>query len=263
MLVNMEQTQSPEDQLRRLLSTIEFSPMRKEWGRKGRLNKNISETYSHLFLALTKLIKVIKVVLKCYQNYPKVYKRIGPQSRSGGLESFLLKVQNVKHLLEELLTNHVKLTLPSTLPGEIVKLIMDYTVAGKRKLDVGFYSRRKLDQICEGIQRRKFLTLINTITVSLFNTILFNRMELGGFTIEAQMESISRDARAFQELADEDNSQKDFSKFSKLELPASRRRKGSVLHYLSRSPHGGHGLGSRRISRKPTALTHDLAVFLL
>ena len=67
----------------------------------------------------------------------------------------------------------------STLPGEIVKLIMDYTVAGKRKLDVGFYSRRKLDQICEGIQRRKFLTLINTITVSLFNTILFNRMELG------------------------------------------------------------------------------------
>ena len=35
------------------------------------------------------------------------------------------------------------------------------------------------------------------------------------------MESISRDAKAFQELADEDNSQKDFSKFSKLELPAS------------------------------------------
>ena len=35
------------------------------------------------------------------------------------------------------------------------------------------------------------------------------------------MESISRDARAFQELADEDNSQKDFSKFSKLEMPAS------------------------------------------
>ena len=137
-------------------------------------------------------------MLKCYQNYPKVYKRIGPHSRNGGLESFLLKVQNVKHLLEELLTNHVKLTLPrwkfsyslfawiinyailtSTLPGEIVKIIMDYTVAGKRKLDVGFYSRKKLDQICEGIQRRKFLTLINTMTVSLFNTILFNKMELG------------------------------------------------------------------------------------
>ena len=123
------------------------------------------------------------------------------------------------------------------------------------------------------------------------------------------MESISRDARAFQELADEDNSQKDFSKFSKLELPASviiensvstfpvklckainmsteseklyynsktfyisfklfmssfqRRRKGSIHNYLSRSLHGGLGLGSRRISRKPTALTHDLAVFLL
>ena len=65
------------------------------------------------------------------------------------------------------------------LPGEIVKIIMDFSVAGKRKLDVGFYSIKKLDQICEGIQRRKFLTLINTITVSLFNTILFNKMELG------------------------------------------------------------------------------------
>lgn len=260
----MDHTQSPEDQLRRLLSTLEFSPMRKEWSRKGRLNKNMSETYSHLFLALTKLIKVTKIVLKCYQNYPKVYKRIGPHSKNGGLEIFLLKVQNVKHLLEELITNHVKLTLPSMLPGEIVKIIMDFSVAGKRKLDVGFYSRKKLDQICEGIQRRKFLTLINTITVSLFNTILFNKMELGGFTIETQMESISRDARAFQELADEDNSQKDFSKFSKLEMPASRRRKGSVYNYLTRSTHhGGLGLGSRRISRKPTALTHDLAVFLL
>ena len=35
------------------------------------------------------------------------------------------------------------------------------------------------------------------------------------------MESISRDAMAFQELADEENSLKDFSKFSKIELPAS------------------------------------------
>ena len=51
-------------------------------------------------------------MLKCYQNYPKVYKRIGPHSKNGGLEIFLLRVQNVKHLLEELITNHVKLTLP-------------------------------------------------------------------------------------------------------------------------------------------------------
>ena len=82
MLVNMDHTPSPEDQLRRLLSTLEFSPMRykdqskyeyvnnlslifrKEWSRKGRLNKNMSETYSHLFLALTKLIKVTKVGVK-------------------------------------------------------------------------------------------------------------------------------------------------------------------------------------------------------
>ena len=65
------------------------------------------------------------------------------------------------------------------LPGEIVKKITDFSVAGKRKLDVGFYSSKKLDQISEGIQRKKFLTLINTITVTLFNTILFNKMELG------------------------------------------------------------------------------------
>ena len=64
------------------------------------------------------------------------------------------------------------------LPGEIVKKITDFSVAGKRKLDVGFYSSKKLDQISEGIQRKKFLTLINTITVTLFNTILFNKMEL-------------------------------------------------------------------------------------
>ena len=49
----------------------------------------------------------------------------------------------------------------------------------------------------------------------------FNNEFSGGFTIEAQMESISRDVRAFHELADEENSEKDFSKFSKLELPAS------------------------------------------
>ena len=46
------------------------------------------------------------------------------------------------------------------------------------------------------------------------------------------MESISRDARAFQELADEENSQKDFSKFSKLELPASVIIENSALEFV-------------------------------
>ena len=50
---------------------------------------------------------------------------------------------------------------------------------GNRKLDVGYYSKKKLDQICEGIQRRKFLTLVNTLTISLFNAVLCNKMELG------------------------------------------------------------------------------------
>ena len=58
-------------------------------------------------------------------------------------------------------------------------------------------------------------------TYILRNSFFLNDEFSGGFTIETQMESISRDARAFQELADGDNSQKDFSKFSKLEMPAS------------------------------------------
>ena len=61
----------------------------------------------------------------------------------------------------------------------------------------------------------------------------FNNEFSGGFTIEAQMDSISRDARAFHELADEDNCEKDFSKFSKLELPASVIIENSVWMFRS------------------------------
>ena len=66
-----------------------------------------------------------------------------------------------------------------TFPSELVNMILKFSVAGKRKLDVGFYSHRQLDQICEGLQRRKFLTLVNTLSVSLLNSIFYNKMELG------------------------------------------------------------------------------------
>ena len=66
-----------------------------------------------------------------------------------------------------------------TFPSELVNLILKFSVAGKRKLDVGFYSHRQLDQICEGIERRKFLTLCNTLSVSLLNSIFYHKMELG------------------------------------------------------------------------------------
>ena len=113
------------------------SVARKDWSRRGRPGRNISETYSHIFLALTKLLRVAKVrpwqwtdllvitcsskystvvccqvVLKCYQNYPKLYKRLGPTSKNGGLENFSLKVQSMKFLLEDLLTSHLRLSLP-------------------------------------------------------------------------------------------------------------------------------------------------------
>lgn len=247
----------PEDQLRHILSSIDWSYSRKDWSRRGRPGRNISETYSHIFLALTKLLRVAKVVLKCYQNYPKLYKRLGPTSKNGGLENFSLKVQSMKFLLEDLLTSHLRLSLPRTFPSEIVKLILDFSVTGKRKLDVGFYSRRQLDQICEGIQRRKFLNLVNTLTISLFNAVLCNKMDLGGFSLEAQMDCFSKDVKAFHELSNEDVTTKDFSKFSKLGLPQSRRRRSSVHQYL------GLGRTTRRVSRRPNILTHDYSAHLL
>lgn len=254
---------TPENQLKLLLSKIEWNFLRrKEWTRKCR-SKNITETYSHIFLALTKLIKVIKLVLRCYDKYPKLYKRLGPHSRNGGLEIFLDKVQSIKLLFEELLTDHLRLSLPRSIPSELVKIILDFSVLGNRKLDVGFYSKKKLDQICEGIQRRKFLTLVNTLTISLYNAVLCNKMELGGFTIEAQMECFTKDLKAFEELSDESNTDKDFSKFSKLEIPNIRRRRNGLQQYRHSLSGAGISGRSRRMSRRPTTVTHDYAVFLL
>ena len=111
------------------------------------------------------------------------------------------------------------LSIPRTFPSELVIMILGFSVSGKKKLDVGYFSEKQMDQICEGIQRRKFLTLINTLTVTLMNAVLCNKMELGGFSVESQMECFIKDVKAFLELSDRSTQEKDFTRFSKIELP--------------------------------------------
>jgi len=114
-----------------------------------------------------------------------------------------------------------------------------------------------MDQICEGIQRRKFHTLINTLTVTLMNAVLCNKMELGGFSVESQMECFIKDVKAFLELSDRSTQEKDFTRFSKIELPTKRRKLRSLQSYKHSS------WCSRRIGRRPTSNLHDYALFIL
>jgi len=264
----MMEDRTPESQLKLMLSKNDWNFMRRDWTRKTRC-RNITETYSHIFLGLTKLIKVTNLVLRCYQDYPKIYKKFGPQTKDGGLEGFLVSAKNMKILIEDLLLQNIRISLPRTIPSEIVKHILDFSISGKKKMDAGFYSSKQLDKICEGIQRRKFLTIVNCLTITLFNAILFNKMELGGFTLEAQMDCFIKDVKAFYELSDDSNVTKDFTKFSKLDVPSAKRKRRGLhqyKHHLSRGnlSTSGTSLGfGRRLSRRPTSLTHDYAIFLL
>ena len=57
-------------------------------------------------------ILLSQLVLRCYENYPKVYARLGPGAKNGGLEILLEKVNHMREMIEEVLTNHVKISLP-------------------------------------------------------------------------------------------------------------------------------------------------------
>ena len=72
--------------------------------------------------------------MKCYENYPKVYKRLGPNARNGGLESCLQKLICFKLLLEDRFTALLRKYLPKNIPVEIVKIILDFAVSGKFQL---------------------------------------------------------------------------------------------------------------------------------
>ena len=127
------------------------------------------------------------------------------------------------------------LSIPRTFPSELVIMILGFSVSGKKKLDVGYFSEKQMDQICEGIQRRKFLTLINTLTVTLMNAVLCNKMELGGFSVESQMECFIKDVKAFLELSDRSTQEKDFTRFSKIELPTKVILTNFIIRVLPRS----------------------------
>ena len=87
--------------------------------------------------------------------------------------------KSMKCLVESLLTHHLRSALPTMFPSELVQHILGLSISGKKKLDAGYYSKKQLDKICEGIQRRKFLTLVNSLSITLFNAILCNKTDLG------------------------------------------------------------------------------------
>ena len=119
------------------------------------------------------------MVLKCYDRHPRIYKRFGPTTKNGGLDGFLKVAESMKCLIESLLTHYMRSALPTIFPSELVMNILDLSITGKKKLDAGYYSKKQMDKICEGIQRRKFLTLVNSLSITLFNAILCNKTDLG------------------------------------------------------------------------------------
>ena len=95
--------------------------------------------------------------MKCYENYPKVYKRLGPNARNGGLESCLQKLICFKLLLEDRFTALLRKYLPKNIPVEIVKIILDFAVSGKfsfRRIFVYFFRIfRKTENWCRAFHK--------------------------------------------------------------------------------------------------------------
>jgi len=207
---------SPEEQLQIIVSKIKWNLLRKDFIRRRR---KVSSSYAHIYVSLERLIRVGKIVLKCYESYPKVYKRLGPATKNGGLESFLENVIGFKRLLEERFTRLLGKYFPVNFPVEIVKIILDFAVTGKEKIVAGNFSSFHSE---EEFQQRKFLSLVTTLTLNLLNCILTSKMDFGGFSIEAQMDCCSKDLKAFTDLSEEGDEKCDFSKFSK--LPSVKRR---------------------------------------
>jgi len=232
---------SPEQELRLIVSNIKWNLLRKDFGRKRR---KVSSSYAHIYASLERLIKVGKIVLKCYENYPKVYKRLGPNARNGGLESCLQKLICFKLLLEDRFTALLRKYLPKNIPVEIVKIILDFAVSGKQKIDVGHFTSFYAD---EEIQQRKFLSLVNSLIVNLLNGILTSKMDYGGISVEAQMDCCSRDVKAFTQLSENGDEIKDFSKFSKLPLTKKRLSTRQISKYFASS--SGRKMWRRSLSR--------------
>jgi len=232
---------SPEAELELIVSNIKWNLLRKEFRVKRR---KVSSSYAHIYVSLQRLIKVGKIVLKCYERseHVKVYKRLAPTTRNGGLEGFLEKLLGFKRLLEERFTLLLRDCFPASFPIEIIKIILEYAVSGKQKINIGYFSSFKDEEI----QQRKFLSLLNTLTLNLLHSILTHKMDYGGFRIETQMEFCIKDVKAFTELSENGDEMRDFSKFSKIPLPKRRLCSRQISKYFSNS--SGRKTSRRKLS---------------
>jgi len=225
---------SPEAELKSVMAKMEWNYVRKEWSRRTR-SKDVTGSYSDIFLALKELVRVIHLVIQCYEKHPRVHKRLGPKAKNGGLKKFLTEVVEFKTFLEDSFFYHLNKLLPQRMPNEILKMIWEFSQSGQKRFDFGFYSRKHLDQVCESIQRKKFLVLTKTITLNLINSIIMSKMDSRGLTIETMMEYFVKDATAFKDLTEDDFDQADFSKFSKLPYVPYKRPSPQITSYLTSS----------------------------
>merc|ERR1719400_2776401 len=242
---------SPEGELELIVSNIKWNLLRKEFRVKRR---KVCSSYAHIYVSLERLIKVAKIVLKGYEAYPRGYKRLAPTARNGGLESCLEKLVGFKRLLEEKFTVVLRECFPGSFPMEIIKIVLEFAVSGKQKINIGQFSSFKSD---EEIQQRKFLSLLNTLTINLLHSVLTQKMDYGGFRIETQMEFCNKDVKAFTELSENGDEMKDFSKFSKIPLPKRRLCSRQISKYFSNS--SGRKTPRRKLSKNdPDYASHFL-----
>jgi len=261
--------QSEEEQLMSIMSKREWNYARKEWSRRTRSNKAGAASYCDILQALYELEKVSNLVLRCYSRHKKVFKRLGPASKNGGLKAFLEEVTTFREFLEDVFYMHLRTIIPAVIPNEILKIIWEFSQTGSQKFDFGFFSEKKFDQLKESIQRKKFLLMTNTLTMNLINAITMSRMDIRGATIETQMLNFVNDADAFRDLAEENRLEDpDFSKFSKISIikPQQQASCPSISQYLysgsarSRSPHGRDSLREISVPNNAFFQEHDYAL---
>jgi len=242
----------PEAELKSVMAKLEWNYVRKEWSRRSR-SKGVTGSYSDIFVAVKELLQVIRLVTECYEKHPKVYKRLGPRAKNGGLKKFLTEVVEFKTFLEDSFFYHLRKLLPHQMPNEILKIIWEFSQSGAKRFDFGFYSRNHLDQVCETIQRKKFLVMTKTLTINLINCIMMSKMDSRGLTIETMMEYFVIDSAAFRDLTDEDFEQADFSKFSKIPYIPYKKPSTQIKTYLSSS-------SSRKAPSPVKIREHDYAL---
>merc|ERR1711981_264117 len=112
-------------------------------------SKSGSGSYFDIFVALKQLVRVIRLVTQCYKKHPKVYKKLGPNAKNGGLKKFLTEVIEFKTFLEDSFYCHLRKLLPREMPKEILKMIWEFSQSGSRRFDFGFYSKNRVDQVGE------------------------------------------------------------------------------------------------------------------